>query len=376
MALFSDDPTSHPKRARRSGGSGTTGWVILGVALVAGVILGLTPSPYVIERPGPVFNTLGTVPSAAADGETSEELELITIPGETVYPTEGSLDLLTVSVVGNRENRPSWLAVARAWLAPSEAVLPLDDVYPADVTTEQREEQNATAMVNSQTDSVAAALTHLGYDYPTTVSVVSLAEGSPADGIIEPGDEVVSVNGVSVRDVTELRLALQDNGTADAATVAIVRDGEIENVLVTPVDFEGAVIVGINVTTEYDFPFEVTIALDRVGGPSAGMMFALGIIDKLTPGALQGGENVAGTGTINQAGEVGPIGGIAQKLYGAEDAGADWFLAPLANCDEVRGHIPDGLTVFAVETLDEAVTALDALEAGTDTSALPTCPAA
>lgn len=372
MALFSDHPAARPAPRRPSGGSGRAGWIVLGVALVAGVVLGLTPAPYVLERPGPVFNTLGTVP--VADEDSAEEIELITIPGETTYPTEGRLDLLTVSVVGNRENRPSWLAVARAWLDPSEAVLPLDAVYPADVTTEQREEANATAMVNSQTDSVAAALTHLGYVYPTTVSVVSLAEGSPAEGIIEPGDEVVSVNDVPVGDITELRLALQDNGTADAATVSIVRDGENESVQVTPVDVEGAAIVGINVTTEYDFPIEVEIALNRVGGPSAGMMFALGIIDKLTPGALQGGENVAGTGTINQAGEVGPIGGIQQKLFGAEESGARWFLAPLANCDEVTGHIPDGLTVFAVQTLDEAVTALETLAAGTDTDSLPTCP--
>lgn len=372
MALFSEYPTAGTQRTRRSTGSGRTGWIVLGVALAAGVILGLTPSPYVIERPGPVYNTLGSVPSA----DTDEQTELITIPGQTVYPTEGSLDLLTVSVVGNRENRPSWLAVARAWLDPSEAVLPLDDIYPADVTTEQREEQNAMAMVNSQTDSVAAALTHLGYDYPTTVSVVSLADGSPADGIIDPGDEVVSVNGVSVRDITDLRLALDSNGTRDAATVAIVRDGQSENVQVTPVDFDGAAIVGINVTTEYDFPFEVKIQLDRVGGPSAGLMFALGIIDKLTPGMLQGGENVAGTGTINQAGAVGPIGGIQQKLFGAKDAGAEWFLAPTDNCDEVTGHIPDGLTVFAVDTLDEAVTALEALGSGSDTTDLPTCPVA
>lgn len=375
MALFSNYPTASPRRPRRSG---TTGWAILGVALVAGVLLGLLPSPYVIERPGPVFNTLGTVPGVDSESgkDSGTDIELITIPGQAVYPTEGTLDLLTVSVVGNRENRPSWLAVARAWLDPSEAVLPLDDIYPADVTTQQREEQNATAMVNSQTDSIAAALTHLGYDYPTTVSVVSLASGSPADGIIEPGDEVVSVNGSSVRDVTELRLALQKNGTTDAASLAIVRDGENEVLRVTPVDIDGAVIVGINVTTQYDFPFDVKIQLDRVGGPSAGLMFALGIIDKLTPGALQGGKDVAGTGTINQAGDVGPIGGIQQKLYGARDAGAEWFLAPASNCDEVTGHIPEGLTVFSVKTLDEAAAALEALSAGTDISALPTCPTA
>jgi PDZ domain-containing protein len=106
------------------------------------------------------------------------------------------------------------------------------------------------------------------------------------------------------------------------------------------------------------------------------MMFALGIIDKLTPGSIQGGEDVAGTGTINQAGTVGPIGGIRQKLFGAERAGAEWFLAPADNCDEVTGHIPDGLTVFAVKTLDESLAALDAIRTGGDTSALPTCPAA
>jgi PDZ domain-containing protein len=104
------------------------------------------------------------------------------------------------------------------------------------------------------------------------------------------------------------------------------------------------------------------------------MMFALGIIDKLTPGALNGGELVAGTGTISSTGEVGPIGGIRQKLYGASGAGADWFLAPQSNCDEVTGHIPAGLTVFAVETLDDALTALEAISSDGDTSELPTCP--
>ena len=123
----------------------------------------------------------------------------------------------------------------------------------------------------------------------------------------------------------------------------------------------------------YDFPFEVQIQLDKVGGPSAGMMFALGIIDKLTPGQLQGGENVAGTGTIDQSGAVGPIGGIQQKLHGALESGATWFLAPADNCDEVTGNIPDGLTVFSVSTLDQALTALEGIKTG-DTSDLPTCP--
>jgi PDZ domain-containing protein len=119
----------------------------------------------------------------------------------------------------------------------------------------------------------------------------------------------------------------------------------------------------------------VTIQLDNVGGPSAGQMFALGIIDKLTPGSITGGENVAGTGTITAGGEVGPIGGIRQKMYGAKDAGAEYFLAPVDNCNEVTGHIPSGLTVFAITTLDDSLAALEAISTGADSSALPTCPA-
>ena len=366
MALFTDDSSlgsAHRRRGSR------TGWVVLGIALVTGLTLAVVPSPYVVEKPGPVYNTLGS-----ADYE-GEKKDLITIPDETVYPTEGSLDLLTVSVLGNPDNRLNWLTVASAWLDPSQAVVPLESVFPADVTTEERDEQNQVAMVNSQQDAIAAALTNLGYDYPTELSVVSLADDAPATGLIKEGDLIESVNGQAVADITALRAALTASGADTPATIGFNRDGAEQSVEVTPVDISGNVVLGINVKSEYQFPFDVDIQLDKVGGPSAGMMFALGIIDKLTPGSIQGGADVAGTGTIDQSGTVGPIGGIRQKLFGASNAGADWFLAPAANCDEVTGHIPDGLTVFAVSTLDDSLAALDAIRTGADTSALPTCPA-
>ena len=367
MALFTDDAPRGPGRPRRGS---RTGWIVLGIALVTGLTLAIVPSPYVVEKPGPVYNTLG-----AADYE-GEERDLITIPDETVYPTEGSLDLLTVSVLGNPENRLNWLTVAAAWLDPSEAVVPLESVFPANETTEDRDEANQVAMVNSQQDAIAAALTSLDYEYPSELSVVSLADDAPAAGIIEPNDLIESVNGESVADIDALREALKASGTEQPATIGLNRDGNDLSVDVTPVDLNGAAVLGINVKSDYQFPFDVEIQLDKVGGPSAGMMFALGIIDKLTPGSIQGGEDVAGTGTINQAGTVGPIGGIRQKLFGAERAGAEWFLAPADNCDEVTGHVPDGLTVFAVKTLDDSLAALDAIRTGADTSALPTCPAA
>jgi PDZ domain-containing protein len=366
VALFTDESSRGPGRPRRGS---RTGWVVLVIALVTGLTLAVVPSPYVVEKPGPVFNTLGS-----SDYEGTDT-DLITIPDETVYPTEGSLDLLTVSVLGNPDNRLNWLTVAAAWFDPSQAVLPLESVFPADETTEDREEANEVAMVNSQQDAIAAALTSLGYEYPSELSVVSLADDAAAAGLIEPGDLIESVNGETVADITALREALAASGAGQPAAIGLTRDGAAQSVDVTPVDVDGAVVLGINVKSDYKFPIDVEIQLDKVGGPSAGMMFALGIIDKLTPGALQGGEDVAGTGTIDQAGTVGAIGGIRQKLFGAKNAGADWFLAPAANCDEVTGHIPDGLTVFAVNTLDEALTALDAIGTGADTSALPTCPA-
>ena len=366
MALFTDDstPQTHrPSRARRAG------WIVLGVALVGGIVLGLTPSPYAIETPGPVYNTLGTAPNDAG-----RETPLISIPGHTVYPTKGSLDLLTVSLLGNPDNRPSWLTVATAWLNPSEAVIPIDVEFPANVTSEQRDAQNQAEMVDSQQEAIAAAFTHLGYSYPSTVTVTALPKGSPAAGVIKAKDRVVSVNGTPVSDIEALRAALKANGAGNEATLGIVRAGQNKTVSVAPIEDQGAIVVGINVTMQYKFPFDVHIQLDQVGGPSAGMMFALGIIDKLTPGRLQGGADVAGTGTIDRSGTVGPIGGIQQKLYGAKNAGADWFLAPAANCNEVTGHIPGGLKVFAVKTLDDSLAVLTAIRTGANTSGLPHCP--
>ena len=136
---------------------------------------------------------------------------------------------------------------------------------------------------------------------------------------------------------------------------------------------DGSILLGIGAGATYQFPFTVDIQLDNVGGPSAGMMFALGIIDQLTPGELNGGKSVAGTGTISADGTVGAIGGIRQKLFGAVGSGATYFLAPASNCDEVVGHVPAGLRVFAVKTLSDSLTALGDISSGQGLDSLPTC---
>ena len=351
-----------------------TGIAALSVSLVALAGLTFLPTQYVIQQPGPVYDTLGA--ALAADGE---EVPLIAVEGAKSYPTGGALDLTTVQVVGNRERTPTWFELAAAWVDPSRAVVPLDSVFPQGVTSEQRDEQNAALMVDSQHEATAAALSELGYDVGARVTVYEALADSPAAGKLEKGDRILAVDGTPVKVVTQVRDSIQKTKGAEV-TLTIERDGAEKKVAVTPEEVkddagESVWLVGIRLTTDYDFPVDVKLQLDNVGGPSAGMMFALGIIDTLTPGELNGGEKIAGTGTIDAAGTVGPIGGIRQKLYGARDAGATIFLAPADNCDEVVGHVPDGLTVFRTETLDQSLEILKVVADDGDTSKLPTCTA-
>jgi PDZ domain-containing protein len=326
----------------------------------------------VIEQPGPVFNVLGDVTVSG------KQVPLIDIPSEKTYATDGTLDMLTVSIRGDRAQLPTWLDIAAAYFDPSKAVVPVDDIYPAGTTLQQSNQQGQVDMQNSQKEAVAAALNDLGYTFPSTLNIVQTQAGSPADGVLRAGDTIVSLNGTAYSDVSALRAGIADNGVDKAAEIVVTRGGVEKTVQVTPTLSTGTdpvPILGIIVGSDYTFPIDVTIQLENVGGPSAGQMFALGIIDKLTPGQLNGGKNVAGTGTITASGDVGAIGGIRQKLYGALNAGAEYFLAPASNCNEVTGHIPAGLTVFAVKTLSDSLAALKQIASGGDTSGLPACPA-
>jgi PDZ domain-containing protein len=208
------------------------------------------------------------------------------------------------------------------------------------------------------------------------VAVKQLIPKTPAAEVLKEGDEITSVNGTTVESIQQLRDLVAENGTDRPAELGIVRDGADSTVQLTPTKSGGQTVLGIGAGMDYTFPFDVKIQLNDVGGPSAGQMFALGIIDKLTPGKLNGGERIAGTGTIDNEGAIGPIGGIRQKMYAARDTGkASYFLAPAANCNEVTGHIPSGLHVFAVKTLADSLKVLDAVREGTSTQGLPTCPA-
>lgn len=371
MTLFDENVSVAPAPRRRASRGTRVGLWALVIALSALLAITFLPTAYVIQQPGPVYNTLGTVP--AGDGE---DVPLIAIEGAQTYPTSGALDLLTVQIAGSRERTPSWFDLAVAWFDPSRAVVPIDSVFPEGQTSEERSEQSAALMTDSQEEATAAALTELGYDVGASITVFSVGEDAAARGILEAGDVIVAADGEPVADSAQMRDLVQRSEGAPMV-LDIVRDGEERSVTVTPagatVNGETVWLIGVTLVTAYDFPIDVTIQLNNVGGPSAGMMFALGIIDTLTPDELNGGLNVAGTGTITADGTVGGIGGIQQKMWGAVDADAEVFLAPTSNCGEVVGHVPSGLEVYAVATLDDALTVLDTVRTGGDRAALATC---
>lgn len=347
------------------------GGVFLTVGLAALAVASFVPTPYVIESPGPAFNTLGLSEPVGGKHEKNAP-ELIEVENAKTYPTAGSLDMLTVSVT-LKDDRPNWLGVIAAWLTPSESVVPMESVYPEGVTQKSTDASNAAMMTDSQQAATAAALQKLGYDVPRHVIVGQIASGYPADGVLAAGDRITAVNGAEVTTAEQVQKATAATPTGEKVEFTIERDGSSRDVQVGTKQVADRRVVGIALAYQYDLPVKVKIQLKDVGGPSAGMMFALGIMDKLTPGHLNHGKRVAGTGTITAEGDVGAIGGIRQKMYAARDAGAKYFLAPADNCAEVTGHIPDGLRVFKVAKLDDAVTVLDDLDDNGKLNALPTC---
>ena len=337
------------------------------VAIAGAVVVGQIPSSYVIEEPGPVYNTLGTTQVDA------KKVPVLSISGAKTYPTSGALDMLTVNIEGDPSNRPNWSEIVTAYLDPSKAVTPIDEIYAPQETVEQSNKEGAAEMVDSQQQATAAALFEQHIPFTSTVTVESTQKGSPAAAELRAGDILRTVDGKKFVDADQLHQLILDNGTAKALTVAFTRKGVAHSAQVTPEATKSGPFLGVFLVEKYTFPFPVKVQLQDVGGPSAGMMFALGIIDKLTPGELNGGKHVAGTGTISAFGVVGAIGGIRQKLYGARAAGATYFLAPASNCDEVRGHIPSGLTVYATSTLHQSVVDLRAIASGIGQGKLKTC---
>ena len=324
------------------------------VLAMAGAVLRV---PYVALGPGPVSDTLG---------KRSDGTPLISITGRATYPTEGHLDLTTVSVAGGPPDPINLATALRGWLDRSVAVVPQELVYPPAESSKEIEQQNTQDMLDSQQSATTAALKALSIPVQTTVAVRSVAKGKPADGRLKPDDVIRSINGTAVTSTEVLRKLISARPAGSSLQLQVTRSGKPLTVdLRTVADpADGRPLIGIEPMVRHVYPFSVAFGLRDVGGPSAGLMFALGIVDKLTPGPLTGGKSIAGTGEISDDGTVGPIGGIQQKTVAARRAGATIFLTPAQNCAAAAKTRPAGLQLVKVDKLADALTSLKSLTSG------------
>ena len=337
--------------------------LIASIGVIAALAVAvLVPVPYVILGPGPTLNTLG---------QDSSGQPLITITGHVTYPTTGHLNMVTVGYRGGPGVDINIFSALAAWLNPHEAVVPESELFAPGSTQQETQQQDTQQMTGSQEAATAAALTELHIPYQTQVVVAAAQPGYPAYGVLKAGDVITAVDGHPVTGPSGLTSLIAAHPAGTALTMTIIRAGRTETVQVGTKQSGGHPVMGVQVTAAtYKFPFTVKFSVGDIGGPSAGMMFALGIIDKLTADNLTGGRFIAGTGEIEASGQVDAIGGIQQKMVGARAAGATVFLAPASNCSDVEGAIPAGLQVVKVATLSQAVNDLDALKAG---RSVPSC---
>jgi PDZ domain-containing protein len=337
--------------------------LLIAVAGIAAAVLAaaLIPVPYVILSPGPTLNTLGTRPGGKP---------LIQISGHRAYPTNGHLNLVTVSYQGGPLDGFNVFTALQAWLTPHEAVVPEQELFGTNQTQQQVARQDTQQMVSSQQIAEAAALCQIGIKFDTVDTVNFVETGMPATGVLRKGDVITAVDGRPVTCRTPAGTLIKARAPGVPVVLTVDRHGTTRKFRLKTADARGSAVVGVGVLETYRFPFQVRINVGNIGGPSAGLMFALGIVDKLTPGDLTGGRFIAGTGEIAVNGAVGPIGGIQQKMAGARASGATVFLTPAANCPDTAGAVPQGLRVIKVSTLAGAVHALKALAAGGN---VPSC---
>lgn len=365
------EPSGEERRRRRLRRSVAAGTFILVVALIVTVFM--VPVNAVIEAPGPTWNVL--------DKSSSSDQDVLKVTGTETYPTEGALRMTTVSVSGCPGYPVTTADLISAWFSSDKRIVDRNEVCPQDQSAEQVEETGKAQMTASQDSAVIAALIETGMAGAMHLTVTEVTEQQTsteiqADDVLETitpqGGQTTTITSLS-----QLRELMTTIPEGTRVTLGVRRgEQQVPAALTTIAPQEGTTgsLLGLSLRVSVDSQVEATFGLSDVGGPSAGMMFALGVVDKITPGSLTGGTDISGTGTIDMNGQVGPIGGIQQKMVGARNAGSTFFLAPASNCDEVKGHEPKGMQVFAVSTLHEAVTATEAIASG-DTSDLATCSA-
>jgi Lon-like protease len=327
------------RRRLRSGGY----LLLVGLAFAAGWV----PLPYFSWGPGPA----------------REIVPLIHVDGAPTYGSSGHLVLTTI-----RFTQVTAIGALAAWIDPEQAVVEEDFVYPPGLSPSEEEERAISQMDQSKIDAAAVALAEVT-NYPREHGPGALVEfvgpGCPAEGRLFPGDLIVRVEGVAVESRREASRLIDAVPADEPIEFRVEADGTMHDVRVTRGSCPSTDEPLIGILLVEPFPFEITIESGDVGGPSAGLMWAVGLYDLLTPGDLTEGRTIAGTGSIDLDGNVGAIGGILDKVVAARDANADLMLVPRDNFDEVRGVDAGELRLISVATFDDALEALSSSELGT-----------
>jgi len=325
---------------------------VLGAIVLAGVSVFHTP--LVAISPGPAVDVLPLVKIRS---------------GAQAYPPKGSLFLLTVYL----DDRIPLYRAVQDWGDPTVEVLPRDNVVPPGVTDKEQDQINAADMEESKFNAICVGLKKAGYVstcMPDRVEITTIRSGYPAEGLLEPGDVVVAVDGTQIKDAKQAADAIGVHKVGEEVRLTISRSGIQREVVLKPVkarkasDDSGRPLLGITLTNRFKFPVDVEIDTSTIGGPSAGMMFSLAVYDVLTPGDLSSGRRIAGTGAIDSAGNVGAIGGVQQKIYAALRAHASVFLVPKENLADARTAARGRLTLVPISTVDDAISYLQSAAKG------------
>jgi len=356
-----DDDTSNPRPARAFRWRRWMSWLVaVAIVVIIVAIAGRTIRlPYYTIAPGSALNLLGDV-----DAKHSR----IQVDGTESYPTKGEIMLLFVRESA-RVNVWQWV---RASLDPNIDLFK-EQQFTGGLSPEEIRVQSDADMARSQLAAKKVALEAAGFKVSTGagVAVLAVQPSKPAAAVIRSGDIIVAVDGKKILQPDDVSKTVRAHKVGDTVALTVRRDGKDKVVQVKAArGDDGTPVIGVIVSGRYDFPVDVNVDTSQIGGPSAGLAMTLSIFDKLTPGALTGGQRVAVTGTISEDGSVGEIGGISQKTGSAKAAGAQLFIVPACTNKDIKSECEKELAkaekragnlhVVPVATFDEALAALRA----------------
>ena len=315
------------------------------IFLIALMPIGLIKTEYYFMSPGPPYQWE------------------IDYGNDENYAFEGNLFQLTV-----RRDEANVFVYLWSLINDSYDLYPREVILPDGVTPQELSEISIQNMRTSENVAIAVALKNVGYEIESKgdgVAVVGLLEDSPVKDKLKKGDLINSINNTDIYSATEFISTLRTYSIGETVSIGLLREIDgikeqiyIKTTLIEHVEYEGEPMVGFLATTvneRFDFPFEIDIKTGNVGGPSAGLMMALNVYNNLIPEDITNSKIIAGTGTIEIDGSVGPVGGIKQKIIAAKRAGAELILVPVANFEEAQPFETDKTAIVAVDSFDEAL---------------------